>query len=233
MGNEYSERINVVEHGSFTPLVFSTCDGMGHEATVAIKRLATTLAFKRNESRNRCHLPFSLARSAICCVRGSRFIKCKALQHGLAPVDLVCAKANMQVSWTASFYTWFFLPFNPFILCSDLLCNIYESCLSFVQKVLNAIIATKKYKWEISCMRPYLSFPNSVLYETMQIAHHIPTVQCLNAHQSLFLGDSKWLGSYNTLKEEDLSFSTINSNTSNKSNIHLFITSQQCRHRVN
>ena len=39
---EYSERINSVEHGSFTPLVFSACGGMGREATVAIKRLAVT-----------------------------------------------------------------------------------------------------------------------------------------------------------------------------------------------
>ena len=27
--SEYSERINSIEHGSFTPLLFSTCGGMG------------------------------------------------------------------------------------------------------------------------------------------------------------------------------------------------------------
>ena len=43
---EYSERIDVVEHGSFTPLVFSSCGGMGHEATVAIKKIAASLAMK-------------------------------------------------------------------------------------------------------------------------------------------------------------------------------------------
>ena len=33
----YGERVNEVEHGSFTPLVFSSCGGMGPEAAVVIK----------------------------------------------------------------------------------------------------------------------------------------------------------------------------------------------------
>ena len=83
----YSERINVVEHGSFTPLVFSSCGGMGHEATVAIKKLAASLAIRRNENYchvirwMRCFLSFSLARSAIRCVRGSRSIRRKIRLH--------------------------------------------------------------------------------------------------------------------------------------------------------
>ena len=68
---EYGERINTVEHGSFTPLVFSACGGMGHEATVAVRKLASALASKRRETYSRvinwlrCRLSFSLARSAI------------------------------------------------------------------------------------------------------------------------------------------------------------------------
>ena len=38
-----------VEHGSFTPLVFSSCGGAGAEATIAIKRIASLLAAKRRE----------------------------------------------------------------------------------------------------------------------------------------------------------------------------------------
>ncbi len=104
---EYSERINVVEHGSFTPLVFSSCGGIGREATVAIKKLAAQLATKRNESYchliswMRCSLSFSLARSAIRCVRGSRSIRRRTHLrmdgHGLAPVDLVQAEAGYLV----------------------------------------------------------------------------------------------------------------------------------------
>ena len=57
-----------VEHGSFTPLVFSTCGGMGQEASVVIKKLADALATKRNESYSRvagwmrCCLAFLMAR---------------------------------------------------------------------------------------------------------------------------------------------------------------------------
>ena len=97
---EYGERINEVEHGSFTPLVFSTCGGMGREATVVVKRLADAIATKRNESYNRvvtwmrCCLTFSLARSAIRCVRGSRSIRREFHHH--APIDLVHAEARLD-----------------------------------------------------------------------------------------------------------------------------------------
>lgn len=99
---EYGERINEVEHGSFTPLVFSTCGGMGQEASVVLKRLADALATKRNESYSRvvswmrCCLAFSLARSALRCVRGSRSTRRGA--HRLAPVDLVQAEARMELA---------------------------------------------------------------------------------------------------------------------------------------
>ena len=70
----YEQRVREVEHGSFTPLVFNTAGGMGK----AYKRLASLLANKREQSYStvmgwmRCHLSFSLLRSAIMCLRGSR-----------------------------------------------------------------------------------------------------------------------------------------------------------------
>ena len=97
---EYGERIREVEHGSFTPLVFSTCGGMGQEASVVVKKLADALATKRNEGYSRvvswmrCSLAFSLARSAIRCVRGSRSTRRRT--HHQAPVDLVQAEAQME-----------------------------------------------------------------------------------------------------------------------------------------
>ncbi len=70
---------------------------MGQEATVVLRKLADDLALKRNESYSRvvswmrCCLAFSLARSAIRCVRGSR------RTHHRAPVDLVLAdEAQME-----------------------------------------------------------------------------------------------------------------------------------------
>ena len=67
-----------MEHGNFSPLVFSTSGGMGASTTVAYKRLAFLLSCKwkspycRVMSWVRCRLGFSLLHSAIMCIRGSR-----------------------------------------------------------------------------------------------------------------------------------------------------------------
>jgi hypothetical protein len=76
--NQYSERIINIDHGSFTPLVFSTFGGMGEEANRTIKKLAAMLAEKKNESYShvvgllRAQLTFALCRSANICLRGTR-----------------------------------------------------------------------------------------------------------------------------------------------------------------
>ena len=59
----YGERVNEVEHDSFTPLVFSSCGGMGSEAAVVVKRLAHGLATKRNAG---CSLAAVLLRIFSC-----------------------------------------------------------------------------------------------------------------------------------------------------------------------
>jgi hypothetical protein len=75
---EYCDRILQIEHGCFTPLAFSANGGMGKEATIAIKKLATKISEKNGESYSktmnllRSRLCFSLTRSAITCIRGSR-----------------------------------------------------------------------------------------------------------------------------------------------------------------
>ena len=97
---EYAERITQIEHGSFTPLVFSSCGGMGFEATVVMKKLAASLAMKRNDPYSRvvtwicCSLAFFLARSAIRCLRGSRSLRRRTLE--LVPVDLISAEAGLR-----------------------------------------------------------------------------------------------------------------------------------------
>ena len=74
----YKQSVREVERGSFTPLVFSTSGGMGRAATVTYKRLASLLATKRELPYSvvmgwlRCPLSFSLLRSAVMCLRGSR-----------------------------------------------------------------------------------------------------------------------------------------------------------------
>ena len=74
----YQQRVTEVEHSSFTPLVFSAIGGMGPAATTMYRRLASLLADKRSLPYHqvigqlRCLLNFSLLRSAIMCIRGTR-----------------------------------------------------------------------------------------------------------------------------------------------------------------
>ena len=75
---EYGQRIRDVEHGVFTPLVFSTSGAMGREATTFYKQLADLLSDKQDKAYSlimgwlRCRLSFAILRSAIVCLRGSR-----------------------------------------------------------------------------------------------------------------------------------------------------------------
>ena len=75
---QYDERVREVEQGSFAPLVFATSGGMGKQATVFYKRLASLLALKKDQPYShmigwiRCRLGFSLLRSSITCLRGTR-----------------------------------------------------------------------------------------------------------------------------------------------------------------
>ena len=74
----YGERILHVDQGSFTPLVFTTSGGMGSKAKCFYSRLADLMADKKRQPRShivawmRCRLSFSLLRSALLCLRGTR-----------------------------------------------------------------------------------------------------------------------------------------------------------------
>ena len=89
-GHIYEQRVREAEHASFTPLVLAATGGMANEATHFFKRLASLLAIHRDQLYNstmaslRCRLNFSLLRSAIQCIRGSRSSRgfaCKTLHH--------------------------------------------------------------------------------------------------------------------------------------------------------
>ena len=76
--NEYAGRVRQIEHGCFTPLVFATTGGIGKEAEVVFKRLASLMSEKTTEPYSsvmgwiRSRISFSLLRSALICLRGSR-----------------------------------------------------------------------------------------------------------------------------------------------------------------
>ena len=98
----YEQRIREVEHGSFTPLVFSASGGMGNAARIFYKRLASLIADKSNSPYSitlawlRTRLSFSLLRSAIQCIRGTRSSRGRPGRGELPPcVELAVVEARL------------------------------------------------------------------------------------------------------------------------------------------
>ena len=76
----YNQRVIQVEHGTFTPLVFTPYGGAGREADHFLKILAEQLAAKQGVHNSvmtnwvRTKLSFELVRAALLCVRGTRVL---------------------------------------------------------------------------------------------------------------------------------------------------------------
>ena len=74
----YNSRVQEIEQGSFTPLVFSTTGGMARECFTFYSRLAKLISKKRCEDMSKVSawvktkINFSLIRSTLTCLRGSR-----------------------------------------------------------------------------------------------------------------------------------------------------------------
>ena len=74
----YNQRVMNVEHGTFTPLIFSLNGGMGPECLKYHQHLAQTIAEKTGERYSnvitliRCKLSFMILRACLMGVRGSR-----------------------------------------------------------------------------------------------------------------------------------------------------------------
>ena len=77
----YNQRIVQVEHGSFTPVVFSAFGGCGRETHHFLSSLAEKLATKKNFNPSvttnwlRRKIAFALLRTQILCLRGSRTLR--------------------------------------------------------------------------------------------------------------------------------------------------------------
>ena len=90
----YGQRVHEVEHGSFTPLVFASTGGMGKEAIICYKRIASLLALKRNTTYShmmawiRCRLSFALLRSSLMCIRGTHSHLHRAIKSGEVLFDV-------------------------------------------------------------------------------------------------------------------------------------------------
>ena len=72
---QYSEKVIVIEQGTFTPLVFTTTGGMADECVKDYSRLAELITNKKGESHSnaiswiRAKVSFVIVRSAILCLR--------------------------------------------------------------------------------------------------------------------------------------------------------------------
>ena len=79
----YNQRVTDIEQGTFTPLVFTTTGGMGEECKKFHSRLAELIAIKRGEDYSktiawiRAKISFSIIRSALLCLRGTRTLRSK------------------------------------------------------------------------------------------------------------------------------------------------------------
>ena len=79
--SKYNIRVLNVEHGSFTPLIYSIGGGIGHEATYYHKLLASKISNKTGDKYCnvvnfiRCKLSFLIVKMALLCIRGSRSFK--------------------------------------------------------------------------------------------------------------------------------------------------------------
>ena len=97
---EYNQRVQKVEHGVFTPLVFTTTGSMGKEGTTFYKRLADMLSHKQEKPYSvvmgwlRCRLSFAVLRSAIMCIRGTR----SSFDHPVNEQNLTLAFSEGQIT---------------------------------------------------------------------------------------------------------------------------------------
>ncbi len=74
----YGHRIRDIEDGLFSSLVFSSTGGMGKEAKIVFKRISSLVSVKKDTPYSKminwicCRLSFSLLRSSLLCIRGTR-----------------------------------------------------------------------------------------------------------------------------------------------------------------
>ena len=98
---EYNQQILQVEHGSFTPLVFSCFGGMSRECSRFCSHTAERLANRRKEPKSKIsawiktRLNFALIRSMLLCLRGT---KTHSNLDNISKIDLcaIAAESNIE-----------------------------------------------------------------------------------------------------------------------------------------
>ena len=99
----YEERINKVEHGSFTPLVFTIMGGASKVTQKMLTKLSEKLSDKRGLSNSvvtawiRVKLSFALLRSANLCLRGTRRRQPRCLNLREVNIDAAVEECRVPV----------------------------------------------------------------------------------------------------------------------------------------
>ena len=99
----YEDHICEIEHGTFTPLIFSTHGGMSKETTTMYKHLASLLSEKRSQSYAmtmnwiRCLIGFALIHSTIMRLRGARSSSHQLTNESgaVSPIDLATREGRL------------------------------------------------------------------------------------------------------------------------------------------
>ena len=98
----YNDRILNVEHGTFTPLIYSINGGMGPEAMRYCKLLCDKISYKKKQKYTdvmnfyRCKLSFLIKRLALLCIRGSRTVNInKITDINDDDFEFVCFEAKL------------------------------------------------------------------------------------------------------------------------------------------
>ena len=107
----YSRRVLNIEHGTFTPLVFTTTYGMGKECLRNHSRLAELIAIKKGEqyaetmSWIRSRISFALLRYALVCLRGSSTLR--IIQRDIKNADIDIETAEGAI-WEMLIYYYYY-----------------------------------------------------------------------------------------------------------------------------
>jgi hypothetical protein len=98
----YNNRVTYIEQGTFTTLVFTTTGGMGEEWLRYHCRLAELLAEKKGETYSRtmswlrAKIKFSILRSTLLCIRGSRMLRRVYCNPGDIDIEIETISARIH-----------------------------------------------------------------------------------------------------------------------------------------
>jgi hypothetical protein len=99
----YNDRVMNIEHGTFTPLIFSTNGGEGPECSMFHKHVAERIAMKTDDRYEkiltwiRCKISFLVLRSSLMCIRGSRPHSNSKQTDVIDDFELACDDAKLTI----------------------------------------------------------------------------------------------------------------------------------------